>query len=203
MRKRERVRRWGVVASLFVVVTALNIQNFGCGGQRTSTRENPPDVRRSRSTTPTAARKAGAAADDLERRAAETELAEAVFRKLFEFRSHSLQGERANLFFIGIGDFNESISDPDASLVAALNTPGARVLPQSHSSFDVQRGVRHRRTDELGLLFYAGRGCIREDEAFVRAGYVEHGKSGMRFLLYLHYMDGGWRLVEVGRTAVS
>lgn len=135
--------------------------------------------------------------------AGDTRLLEAVFSQLFRFRDRSLQGERASLFFVGIGDFNANLVDPHPGLTKALGQEGVRVLPQSASSFDVQRGVRHRDTGELGLLFYTEPGCVTGEEAFARGGYVEHGKSGMRFLLLLRRTEGVWRVVEVGPTGVS
>ena len=126
----------------------------------------------------------------------------AVYAQLFAYRRFTVQGSRANLFFLAVGELGE-LADPDSQVLAQLASPEFRVYPQSASTFDIGRGVRDRTTDELGLLFYASTICVDGENAFVRAGYVEHGKSGMRFILFLRHVDGAWKVMEVGRIAIA
>lgn len=125
-----------------------------------------------------------------------------VLRQLFEERPEPFRGERINLIFVGVGD-PSSLSDPSSGLLANVKTDGREVLPQSDSHFDLERGVRHKTTDRRGVLFFAELRCFGHDEAVVRAGYVEHGKIGARFLVLVERVEGSWVIKEGGRVAVS
>jgi len=112
------------------------------------------------------------------------EILNVVLRHLFEYRDKSLQGRRADLFFVGVGD-RFSLSDPSPELLSNLTSSDRTVLPQSLSTFDLQEGVRHRSSGRLGLLFYARILCQDGDDLIVKGGYIEHRKSAItvRWLL--------------------
>ena len=179
---------------MFAVVFAIACDRDG-GSIQTSHRSTPGSTPRTLVTSPSA-RVSLSAEDNLG-------VLAVVFRRLFDDRRYSVQGRGAKLFFVGVGH-RAALRDPDTDLLHRLASSDWRVLPQSMSTFDVARGVRHKDTDELGLLFYARIIAVDGDDVILRSGYVEHGKSGIEYLMVVSQPDGSsWRVMEAVRTSVS
>lgn len=132
-------------------------------------------------------------ATDGDRISQENNVREAVFRYQFQHNS-SVQGQRAAVYCLSIGEKNTDPSDDFMKRFAGFKPP---VRKASDCSTDAYRGVMEKSTGKRGLVFRVKAIKWTSDtEAEVVGGYFEDGLSASGDTYTVKRQHGTWKVVR-------
>jgi hypothetical protein len=116
---------------------------------------------------------------------------EAVFRYQFTHNASGMK-ERAPVYFLSLGEVGAD-QNPSAALMARFANHQPRVEPMSRASITLERGVRHRDTDERGLAFrVTSMKWVSADVVEVEGGYYEGSLSSSGNTYRVERTGGAW-----------